>query len=236
MTTLRIRGRIATAALALCAAGTAFGGLVAGLGVPAAATDVAAPAPSEKQEIGVGVSRLPSFLKTSQLPQGSRYGKWKASGVYTGTPRNPKFCLGHDVLPAAETRYRTYRGKKNVAAEEFVTIADNEAAAAALVSKLRTQIQGCYSEWLDADIPQYREGKRSASWKRYNTYAVEDGMTVIGVFTVPPKGFVKTTHLYAVGRDGAMVVVLHLGVPGGKAKAPAAKFTTAGATALRQAL
>lgn len=237
MTTLRLRGRVATAALALCAAGTAFGGLVAGLGVPAAASNLAAPAaalPADGPQIGEGVSRGPSFLSTSQLPQGSRYGKWKGSGVYTGTPKNPKFCL-ENVLPAAETKYRTYRGKKNVAAEEFVTVADSPAAAAELVSKVRAQVQACYRTWLDTDIPQYREGKRKASFKRYGTETVEDGMTVIGVFTVPPKGFVKTSHLYAIGRDGSFVVVLHLGVPGTKANAPVGKFTSSGAKALRQA-
>ena len=236
MTTLRIRGRIATAALALCAAGTAFGGLVAGLGVPAAASGVAAPAagPAAGPEIGEGVTRGPSFLRTSQLPQGSRYGNWRGGSVYAGTPRNPKFCL-ENVLPAAETQYRTFRGKTNVAAEEFVTVADSAAAAAALVDKVRAQVQRCYQTWLDTDIPQYAEGKRSAGFKRYGTVGVEDGMTVIGVFTVPPKGFVKTAHLYAIGRDGNFVVILHLGVPGTKANAPVAKFTNSGAKALRQA-
>jgi hypothetical protein len=117
MTTLRLRGRVASAALALCASGTAFGGLVAGLGVPAAASDVAAPAgpvaaasASDPSEIGTAVSIDPFFLKASQLPNGKRYGSWKASRIYNGVPRHPKFCLD-GALPAAETRYVTYRGK-----------------------------------------------------------------------------------------------------------------------------
>jgi hypothetical protein len=239
MTTLRLRSRLATAALAITAAGTAFGGLVAGLGVPAAANAVAAPAAAPMVsegpgEIGEGVSLDPSFLKAGQLPQGTRYGTWKASGIYTGTPRNPKFCL-KDAFPAAETRYKTYRGKTNVAAEEFITVTGSDAEAQALVNALRTQIQSCYQTWLNTDIPQYRDGKRKASFKRYGTVQVEDGMTVIGVFTVPPKGFVKTSHLYAIGLDGNKVVVLHLGVPGDKTNAPVAGFTKAGAKGLRQA-
>lgn len=238
MTTMRLRSRLATAALALTAAGTAFGGLVAGLGVPAAATAVAAPAaapmaPAEGPEIGEGVSLDPAFLKAKQLPQGARYGTWKASKIYTGTPRNPKFCL-QDVLPAAETRYVTYRGKTNVAAEEFVTVTASDAAAQALVNTVRAQVQSCFQTWLDTDIPQYREGHRKASWKRYGTERVEDGMTVIGVFTVPPKGYVKTSHLYAIGRDGHVVTVFHLGVPGDKTNAPVKAFTKAGAKGLRQ--
>ncbi|HVE28101.1 MAG TPA: hypothetical protein VNC22_21995 [Sporichthya sp.] len=245
MTTLRLRGRLASAALALCASGTAFGGLVAGLGVPAAATDVAAPAaplaaastsgagPEIGPEIGDAVSIDPLFLRSSQLPQGARYGTWRTSRIYTGVPRHPKFCLD-GALPAPETRYVTYRGKTNVAGEEFVTVAGSDSEAAALVNALRTQIQGCYQDWLDADIPAYSSGQRSASWKRYGTAQVEDGMTVIGVFTVPPKGFVKMSHLFAIGRDGNVVVVFHLGVPGGKGKAPVAGFTKAGAQALRQ--
>jgi hypothetical protein len=242
MTTLRLRGRLASAALALCASGTAFGGLVAGLGVPAAATDVAAPAapvaavtavPTGGGEIGDAVSISPSFLKASQLPQGKRYGTWKTSRSYAGVPRHARFCLD-GALPAAETRYKTYRGKTNVAAEEFVTVADSAAQAAALVDAIRTQVQGCYQEWLNADIPAYETGRRTAGYKRYGTAQVEDGMTVIGVFTVPPKGFVKMTHLYAIGRDGNVVVLVHLGVPGGKGKAPVAGFSTAGAKALRQ--
>jgi hypothetical protein len=237
MTTLRLRSRLATAALAVCAAGTAFGGLVAGLGVPAAASDAAAPAatmPTETPEIGQGVSLAPGFLKASQLPQGDRYGTWKAGRIYHGMPRNPKFCLD-DALPAAETSYVTYRGKTNVAASECVTVTDSAAAAQALVASLRSQIQACYQEWLDTDIPQYRDGQRKASWKRYGTAQVEDGMTVIGVFTVPPKGFVKTSHLYAIGRDGHVVVVFHLGVPGDRSNAPVKGFTKAGAKGLRQA-
>ena len=241
MTTPRLRGRLASAALALCASGTAFGGLVAGLGVPAAAVDVAAPtaaapavpASSNGQEIGDAVSIAPFFLKAGQLPQGSRYGAWKASRIYTGMPKNPKFCL-QGALPAAETRYVTYRGKTNVAGEEFVTVTESDAAAQALVDSLRAQIQGCYQTWLNADIPQYRYGHRAASWKRYGTQRVADGMTVIGVFTVPPKGFVKTSHLFAIGRDGNVVVVFHLGVPGDRTNAPVAGFTKAGAKGLRQ--
>ncbi|HUR72930.1 MAG TPA: hypothetical protein VMZ00_01565 [Sporichthya sp.] len=237
MTTLRLRSRLATAALAMCAAGTAFGGLVAGLGVPASANAVAAPAaprtPAQTQEIGEGVSLDPMFLKAAQLPQGTRYGKWRASRIYTGTPRNPKFCL-ENVLPAAETRYVTYRGKTNVAAEEFVTVTDSDADAQALVNALRTQIQSCYQTWLNTDIPQYRGGHRQASWKRYGTERVEDGMIVIGVFTVPPKGFLKTSHLYAIGRDGNVVTVFHLGVPGDRTNAPVRGFTKAGAKGLRQ--
>ena len=237
MTTLRLRSRLATAALAVCAAGTAFGGLVAGLGVPAAASDAAAPAatvPTETPEIGQGVSLAPGFLKAAQLPQGKRYGTWKAGRIYQGMPRNPKFCLD-GALPPAETSYVTYRGKTNVAAEEFITVTDSAAAAQALVASVRSQIQGCYQEWLDTDIPQYRDGERRASWKRYGTAQVEDGMTVIGVFTVPPKGFVKTSHLYAIGRDGHVVVVFHLGVPGDRSNAPVKGFTKVGAKGLRQA-
>lgn len=238
MTTLRLRSRLATAALAITAAGTAFGGLVAGLGVPAAATAVAAPAGAVAVaegpgEIGEGVSLDPSFLKAGQLPQGTRYGQWKASRIYTGTPKNAKFCLG-GALPAAETRYVTYRGKTNVAGEEFVTVTDSDAEAIALVNAVRSQIQSCYQTWLNTDIPQYRDGHRKASWKRYGTERVEDGLTVIGVFTVPPKGFVKTSHLYAIGRDGNVVTVFHLGVPGDKANAPVAGFTKAASKGLRQ--
>lgn len=237
MTTLRLRGRLATAALAVCAAGTAFGGLVAGLGVPAAASAASAPAamvPTQTAEIERGISRAPGFLKASQLPQGKRYGTWKAGRTYQGMPRNPKFCLD-GALPPAQTSYVTYRGKTNVAAEEFVTVTDSAAAAQALVASLRSQVQACYQEWLDTDIPQYRDGERKASWKRFGTAQVEDGLTVIGVFTVPPKGFVKTSHLYAIGRDGHVVVVLHLGVPGDRSKAPVKGFTKVGATGLRQA-
>lgn len=235
MTTLRLRSRLATAALAVCAAGTAFGGLVAGLGVPAAASDAAAPAAMPPTATGIGQEVLPApgFLAASQLPQGKRYGTWKAGRIYQGIPRNPKFCLD-GALPAAATSYVTYRGKTNVAAEEFVTVTDSAAAAQALVGSLRSQIQACYQEWLDTDIPQYRDGERRASWKRYGTAQVEDGLTVIGVFTVPPKGFVRTSHLYAIGRDGHVVVVFHLGVPGDRSNAPVKGFTRVGAKALRQ--
>lgn len=252
-----VRGGLATAALALFAGATAIAGTVAGLGVPAAASSAAEPATGEigtavsrgqigtaasRGQIGTAVSRgqigtavavNPTFLTSSQLPQGKRYGSWSASRVYSGTPKSPVFCLD-DALPAADTRYVSYKGKKNVAAQEFVTETESEAAAVALVSSLRTQIQDCYTEWLDLKIPAYSSGKRKASWKRYGTEKIEDGMTVFGVFTVPPKGFAKTTHLYAVGRDGNAVMVLHLGVLGSRGDAPVKSFTKSGKRALRQ--
>lgn len=237
MSSVRLRGRLATASLALFAGGSAIAGVVAGLGVPAAASDAAAPArpaaAAGTGEIADAVSIDPGFLSASQLPQGSRYGTWTASRIYSGVPKTATFCLA-DALPAAETRYVSYKGKKNVAAQEYVTVTDSEAEAQALVAELRAQIQRCYTEWLDLDIPQYNDGQRKASWKRYGTEKIEDGLTVFGVFTVPPKGFAKTTHLYGVGRDGNAVMVMHLGVIGARGDAPVKPFTKSGGKGLRQ--
>lgn len=224
------RARLATVVLALTAAGAAVAGTIAGLGVPAAATAAGAPAGAS---IGKAVSIDPGFLTTSQLPQGSRYGSWNATRIFDGVPKRATFCL-EDALPAADTRYVSYRAKKSVAAEQYVTVLAGDAAAAELYADVRSQIQGCFKEWLDLDIPQYADGKRKASWKRYGASQVEDGLSVYGVFTKPPKGFAKTVHMYAVGRDGAAVTVLHLAVLGKKKSAPVNTFTSAGGTAVRQ--
>ncbi len=236
MSSVRLRGRLATAALALFAGSTAIAGTVAGLGVHAVASGAAAPAPavaSSAGEIGQAVSLDPGFLRTSQLPQGPRFGRWSAGRIYNGVPKTATFCLD-DALPAPETRYVSYKGKKNVAAQEYVTVLDTETEARALVASLRAQIQRCYTEWLDLDIPAYKNGQRTASWKRYGTKKIEDGLTVFGVFTVPPKGFAKTTHLYGVGRDGNAVMVMHLGVIGARGDAPVKSFTKSAGKGLRQ--
>ncbi|MGQ0623723.1 MAG: hypothetical protein ACT4PP_03570 [Sporichthyaceae bacterium] len=239
-------------ALALFAGVTAIAGTAAGLGVPATATPVAAPAAQAAAvraplaslatmgdvggvgESGEAGTLEPAFLTADQMPLGERYGTWKRTGSFAGVPAAPVFCLD-SALPAEQTRYVAFRGKKAVSAQQFVTLTESAAAAADLVSEVGSQIAGCYQQWLDLEIDEYREGKRSASWKRYGGAAVEDGITFYGVFTVPPKGFARTTHLYAVGRDGSAVVVVHLAMLGPADNAPDKAFRKVTKQALAQA-
>ncbi|MGQ0630931.1 MAG: hypothetical protein ACT4P1_07800 [Sporichthyaceae bacterium] len=252
MSSTGTRRSVAPFALAVCAALTAIAGTAAGLGVPATAAPAAAPAAQtaalrtpalslatmenvgSAREIGTAVSAEPGFLTAAQMPVGKRYGNWSRTGSFAGVPAAPVFCL-EDALPAAQTRYVAFRGKKAVSAQEFVTVTGSEAAAVDLVNTVGIQIADCYQRWLDLDIDDYREGKRTASWKRYGGAEVEEGITFYGVFTVPPRGFARTTHLYAVGRDGNAVVVVHLAMLGPSDNAPDKAFRKLTKQALAQA-
>ena len=55
------------------------------------------------------------------------------------------------------------------------------------------------------------------------------------MFTVPPKKAADPmTHMFAVGREGSTVMVVHMGVVGAKSRAPVNSFTTTAKKALRR--
>jgi hypothetical protein len=100
------------------------------------------------------------------------------------------------------------------------------------MAKLRTQIQGCYQQWLNLEIPAYHNGRRTASWVRYASTGAPNDPTVYGVFTVPPAGYDPATNLYAVGRRGNTVMVMHLVLVGDKTDAPIAAFRSSAQAAV----
>jgi hypothetical protein len=225
--------RLASVSLAVCAGVTAVAGVATGVAVPAGATGgggtvAAVLVPSYAS------AAAPKFLTASQLPQGARYGTWKAQPVRAGLPSPRTFCLG-GTMAASTTTFTPFRSGTEAGAQHFVAVGLSEARAKGLADRLRTKIEGCFKEWLELTGGTIYKGKKiNASWRRYGTYDIADGMTVWGVFTVPPKPTPPTTHLYAVGREGRTVSVLHLGLNGAEKVAPHADFTVTAETALRQ--
>lgn len=228
--------RMASVLLAVCAGITAIAGVATGVAVPAGAVGRGSAAESAFPSglRGVAAEVTPTFLTAAQLPQGPRYKTWKAQPVRDGLPNPRAFCLA-GTMAAETTRYTVYKSGTEAGAQHFVVQGRSEARAAALAAKLKTKIEGCFQEWLQLTGPGIYEGKKIfASWRRYGTYDIADGMTVWGVFTTPPKPTPPTTHMYAVGRDANTVSVIHLGLNGAEKYAPGADFTATAQTSMRQ--
>lgn len=225
--------RLASVSLAVCAGITAVAGLATGVVVPAGAAGGRAVSASLVPAVASGPTEA-KFLTAAQLPQGPRYRSWKAMPARAGLPDPRTFCLGGTMSPTT-TSYTAYRSGTEAGAQHFIAVGATDARATALAAKLKAKIQGCFQEWLELTGHSIYQGKRiTASWKRYGTYDVADGLTVWGVFTSPPKPTPPTTHLYAVGRDGRTVTVLHLGLNGVQKDAPAGPFTETAETAMRE--
>jgi hypothetical protein len=222
----RRRGRTATAARSLPAVGIAIAAVIMGSALPAAALEPNRPDSGASAAFAGGVA--PVFVDAAALPQGARFGSWSAGAIAAGVPARAPFCLD-GVFDARRTAYRPYRANPKVGAEELISPMATESDAAALVARLRTQLEGCYQRWLDLDIPAYRNDRRTASWTQY---AGSDNLALYGVFTVPPAGFDHAIHLYAVGLRGATVMVLHLVLAGDRVDAPAEAFRSSAQAAL----
>lgn len=224
------RSRYGAVGMALLAVSSATAAMLAGLGVPATASsqDSTPPAVTTTTK-----QTSPRFIEPAAMPQGERFGSWGASAVRTGLPKRAGFCLD-GLFKAEQTSYRPYTGSApKVTAQEYVIQAGSATEADKLVTKLGTRLQNCYKEWLNLEIAAYQDAPRTASWERYRTSSVGDGLTVYGVFTVPPKKFDRATHLYGVGRDGDRVMVLHMSLVGSQSDAPDDVFRSSAAHALR---
>lgn len=219
-------GGIGMAAVAVTCASAA---VVLGFRVPATASaQDTPPAPSAAVQ-----SLEPKFVDPADLPQGDRFGDWGASAVREGLPKRAGFCLD-GMFTAEETSYRSYRSSApKVSAQEYLVATGSEAEGTELVAKLGRRLENCYRDWLNLDIDAYDGAGRTASWERYRSTNIADGLTIYGVFTVPPKGFDKATHLYGVGRDRERVMVLHMSLVGGQSEAPDGVFRPSAVAAVQ---
>jgi len=210
-----IHGRFATIALGV------------GTAVAAVACVLAGPGTARADAAGG-----PLFVSTDALPQGARYGTWTGGAAVNGLPGKAPFCLGGE-FEAKTTKFRTYSAASKVAGQEYLSVQPSAAAATNLVDKLGRDLRACYRSWLALNIPAYHDRKRSASWEHYSSSSPGDTMDVYGVFTVPPKGYDPATHLFAVGREGNTVMVLHISMVGTRDKAPVDAFTKSANIALQ---
>jgi len=220
----RLANRTGAVAIGLAAAATAIAGVITGLGVPASVAGSPTPPLSPVHRVG------PEFPAAADLPQGARYGSWRAAPIRRGIPAAAPFCLDGGVLDPARTSFRSYSADPGTAAEEFITVPAGEAEATTLVGRLGSRLESCYRRWLDAGVPA--RGRRAADWARY-VEAGSGAPTIYGVFTRPPGGLDPRTDLYAVGRRGSTVMVLHLSLVCERISAPVAEFSRVAATALR---
>lgn len=164
----------------------------------------------------------PKFLSVSELPQGERFGEWKAGPVRSGVPK-PQYTCVKGLIPAERTTFRKYHGEFTAEVRETVTVLKDVAAARLIAKEVMQGIERCADK---VDEP--------ATWKRYASYDIEEGLTVYGVFFAPPNSEYGM-QLYGVGRDGKKVVVTSLGMMGRANEAPVKKFTATAKTALRKA-
>jgi hypothetical protein len=171
---------------------------------------------------GASAATAPRFLSVSELPQGERFGDWKAGPVRSGVPK-PQYTCIKGLLPAEDTKFRKYHGEFTAEVRETVTVLDDVASAKLVAKEVMQGIERCAD---DQDYP--------TTWKRYASYDVEEGLTVYGVFFAPPNSEYGM-QLYGVGRDGRKVVVTTLGMMGRANEAPVKKFTATAKTALRKA-
>jgi hypothetical protein len=226
------RDRLASVALAVCAGVTAIAGVATGVAVPAGA--VGSPTVNAAAFGAAEATAGPRYLTASQLPQGSRYGTWETGRAHKGLPYPRTFCLG-GTMSASTTSYTTFESSTEAGAQQYVSTRATEAGAVYLVGKLRSAIEACHKAWIKLTSNGIYKGKKiKAGWQRYGTFDVADGMTVWGVFTTPPKPTPPTTHMYAVGREGRTVTVLHIGLNGTAGTAPVEPFTDVAETAVRQ--
>jgi hypothetical protein len=203
-----------------------------GTAVAALATVLTAAGGAVAADTHYAASTGPLFVNTDALPQGPRFGSWHGGAAIDGLPAKAPFCLSGEFAAKA-TKYRPYSAAPKVAGQEYISTQGTVAAADALVSKLGRDLQECYRQWLSLNIPAYHDHKRSASWERYTSSTSAGVLTVYGVYTVPPKGFDPATHLFAVGRQGNTVMLLHISLVGTRSNAPVSEFTKSANTALQ---
>ncbi|EPH44649.1 hypothetical protein STRAU_2207 [Streptomyces aurantiacus JA 4570] len=166
----------------------------------------------------------PRFLAPSELPPHAS-SDWYAGPVTAGQPDPLPMC-GGEALPSISV-HRAYRTDLDTGALQVTVVERSEQRAKDFAELVRKDLAGCAKKVMkqNPDI--------TAAQKYYGKVNAEEGAYVYGVHTKAPWG-ASDINMYAVGRDGNTVTLVHWGQMGGFADAPVAGFKTTTATAVNK--
>ncbi|NXY96416.1 hypothetical protein HYE82_18870 [Streptomyces sp. BR123] len=166
----------------------------------------------------------PAFLDPRELPRQAGTA-WQAGPVTSGVPDPLPFCVG-EALPGATSRHRAFWTDVDTNAVQVTVVERDEAAARSLAALLDSAVRGC-AERVEQD-PDV-----TAEWRDFGRVQAEEGARVQGVRTVHAWAG-NDVHLFAVGRDGRTVTVVHWGRMGTFHDAPVNAFKNTTRTAVNK--
>ena len=162
----------------------------------------------------VGVAHAgDGFLLVEDLPADPT---WVADGIQEGEPEIEEFCVG-DVIKPAGTRHQPYHTDLDTIAREHIVVSATEAKAAKLQKRLNRAVRGC------AEAYEEENPGSTATFRRYGTFGIADGVAVYGVFIEDDFGALSA-NLFAVGRDATDLTVVRYGRIGREADVPVRAF------------
>ncbi|GGR87777.1 hypothetical protein GCM10010252_28200 [Streptomyces aureoverticillatus] len=166
----------------------------------------------------------PRFLAPSELPPHAS-SDWYAGPVTAGQPDPLPMC-GGEALPSISV-HRAYRTDLDTGALQVTVVERSEQRAKDFAELVRKDLAGCAKKVMqqNPDI--------TAAQKSYGKVNAEEGAYVYGVHTEATWG-ASDINMYAVGRDGNTVTLVHWGQMGDFADAPVAAFKTTTATAVNK--
>ncbi|MER6997721.1 hypothetical protein [Streptomyces sp. NPDC000410] len=167
----------------------------------------------------------PAFLDARELPPQAGTA-WHSGPVTAGTPDPLPFCVG-EALPGATSRHRAFWTDVDTNAVQVTVVERDETAASSLAALFGTAVKGC------AERAQQQDPDIKAEWRDFGRVVTEDGASVQGVRTTHAWTG-NDVHLFAVGRDGRTVTVVHWGRMGTFADAPVDAFKKSTRTAVNK--
>ncbi|MGW5343992.1 hypothetical protein [Streptomyces sp. HUAS TT3] len=167
----------------------------------------------------------PAFLDARELPRQTGTA-WHAGPVTAGVPDPLPFCVG-EALPGATSRHRAFWTDLDTNAVQVTVVERDEAAARSLAALFDAAVKSC------ADRVAQQDPDVKAEWRDFGRVEVEEGARVQGVRTAHAWAG-NDVHLFAVGRDGRTVTVVHWGRMGTFQDAPVNAFKNTTRTAVNK--
>ncbi|MFD7629216.1 hypothetical protein ACFV7Q_24855 [Streptomyces sp. NPDC059851] len=167
----------------------------------------------------------PAFLDARELPRQAGTA-WHAGPVTAGVPDPLPFCVG-EALPGATSRHRAFWTDVDTNAVQVTVVERDETAARSLAALLDAAVEGC------AERVEQQDPDVSAEWRDFGRVEAEEGARVQGVRTTHAWAGIDV-HLFAVGRDGRTVTVVHWGRMGTFRDAPVSAFKKTTRTAVNK--
>ncbi|MEU2392936.1 hypothetical protein [Streptomyces sp. NPDC007369] len=167
----------------------------------------------------------PAFLDARELPRQAGTA-WHAGPVSSGVPDPLPFCVG-EALPGATSRHRAFWTDVDTNAVQVTVVERDEAAARSLAALLNAAVKNC------AERVEQQDPDVEAEWRDFGRVEAEEGARVQGVRTTHAWAG-NDVHLFAVGRDGRTVTVVHWGRMGTFRDAPVNAFKNTTRTAVNK--